>query len=69
MIPVIMSKGFGKFIKLASNSMYLSKSVTRLVILLVTVNSIVHFDVSMEIYHGEVFPGNVGHTRLSSLTR
>ena len=49
--------------------MYLSKSVTRLVILLVTVNSIVHFDVSMEIYHGEVFPGNVGHTRLSSLTR
>ena len=30
---------------------------------LVTVNSIVHFDVSMEIYHGEFSPINVGHTR------
>ena len=56
--------------------MYVSKSVTRLVVLpwvikktllissvLVTVNTIVHFDVSMEIYHGEFSTSNVGHTR------
>ena len=30
---------------------------------LVTVTSIVHFGISMEIYHGEYSPGNVGHTR------
>ena len=30
---------------------------------LVTVNSIVHFDVSMETYHAEFFPVHVGHTR------
>ena len=30
---------------------------------LVTVNSIVRFDVSREIYHGEFSLGNVGHTR------
>ena len=35
---------------------------------LVSVNSIVHFDVSMEIYLGEFSPGNVGHTAVEQFT-
>ena len=55
-VPVKIGYAIGCF-TLGTSKTLLTSSV------LVTVNSVVHFDVSMEIYYGEFSPGDVGHTR------
>ena len=70
-------KRLGKFLKLVPNPKYQNllgdlffylrcfknPAYWYLYLVFITVNFIVNFDVSMEIYHGEFFSGNFDYTR------